>query len=640
MITVQDLSLRFGDRVLFDEIRLSFRDGGKYGLLGRNGSGKTTLLKVLTGELFPDEGAIDIPGGYTLGYLKQQLDLDPSNTVRENAALAFEEINLVENQLRQLSRELESREDYESDAYGELIQRLSDLNDRLDYLGAENRDASIEQVLKGLGFTSETMDQLTSKLSGGWKMRVQLARILLSRPSVLLLDEPTNHLDIDSIIWLEKFLKTYPGIVVLISHDKIFLDAVITEIYELELGRISYYHTDYSGYLVQKEERKEIQQAAYENQQKLIAEKERTIERFRAKASKAAMARSMERSLEKMEKLEEVTEDVARVKLSFPPVRRSANVVSSVKNAGKSFGEKRVFSGVTMEILRGDRIAFVGQNGQGKSTLTKMIVGELKPTEGIVSLGQNVDLGYFAQNQVDFLPGDLTPLEYLEEESPPEMRTKVRSVLGAFLFSGEEVEKKIKVLSGGEKTRLAIAQMLLQPINFLVLDEPTHHLDLQTKSILKSALLDYEGTLLVVSHDRDLLAGLTGKTYEFRNGDVREFLGDVEYFLQKRAESDMRAIEMRDASADEETSALKPKKPALSYAEKKALKNKVNSKEREIEKLEKLITRYEEKMLAPDFYESPEAAKILKDHNSFLESMEVKMEEWEELTLLLEEENV
>lgn len=637
MIAVQGLYLQFGDRVLFDDLQFTLREGGKYGLLGRNGSGKTTLLKVLTGEMSPHQGTIDIPGEYTLGYLKQHFDLDPLLSVRENAALAFAEIKNTEAKLAKLNAELADRIDYESESYQMLIQKISDLTDKLTYLGSEDKDAEVELVLKGLGFSETTMDQSTEKLSGGWKMRVQLAQILLSAPSVLLLDEPTNHLDIDSIIWLEKFLKNYPGTVVLISHDRQFLDQVVTEVYELERGRIEYYHTNYSGYIEQKKARIAIRQAAYVNQQKMIAEKERTIERFRANANRASMAKSMERSLQKLDRIEEVASDAPPVNLTFPPVRRSARVVSKIRNAGKSFGDNHVFEGVNMEILRGERIAFVGQNGQGKSTLTRIIVGEWEPSEGEVVMGENVDLGYFAQNQVDFLPGDRSILEYLEDESPAEMRSRVRSILGAFLFEGDEVEKKIKVLSGGEKTRLAIARMLLDPINFLVLDEPTHHLDLQTKSILKNALEEYEGTLLVVSHDRDLLEGLTQKTYEFREGEVKEYLGDVEYFLQKREQDNMRAIETRSFSEPQKTKLPHEKTgPVLSYAEKKALRNKVNSTERKISEIERKIDQYEVDMMKPDFYEREEAGKILKDHQFLQEKMENLLEEWEQLSLQME----
>lgn len=637
MIAVQGLYLQFGDRVLFDDLQFTLREGGKYGLLGRNGSGKTTLLKVLTGEMSPHQGTIDIPGEYTLGYLKQHFDLDPLLSVRENAALAFAEIKNTEAKLAKLNAELADRIDYESESYQMLIQKISDLTDKLTYLGSEDKDAEVELVLKGLGFSETTMDQSTEKLSGGWKMRVQLAQILLSAPSVLLLDEPTNHLDIDSIIWLEKFLKNYPGTVVLISHDRQFLDQVVTEVYELERGRIEYYHTNYSGYIEQKKARIAIRQAAYVNQQKMIAEKERTIERFRANANRASIAKSMERSLQKLDRIEEVASDAPPVNLTFPPVRRSARVVSKIRNAGKSFGDNHVFEGVNMEILRGERIAFVGQNGQGKSTLTRIIVGEWEPSEGEVVMGENVDLGYFAQNQVDFLPGDKSILEYLEDESPAEMRSRVRSILGAFLFEGDEVEKKIKVLSGGEKTRLAIARMLLDPINFLVLDEPTHHLDLQTKSILKNALEEYEGTLLVVSHDRDLLEGLTQKTYEFREGEVKEYLGDVEYFLQKREQDNMRAIETRSFSEPQKTKLPHEKTgPVLSYAEKKALRNKVNSTERKISEIERKIDQYEVDMMKPDFYEREEAGKILKDHQFLQEKMENLLEEWEQLSLQME----
>lgn len=638
MIAVRGLSLFLGDRVLFGDIDCTFRDGGKYGLVGRNGMGKTTLLKILTGEIVPHEGEIDIPGHYTIGYLSQHLSVDESLTVRENANLAFEVINHTESKLAGLNERLAVREDYESEEYHNLIQQISDLTDQLSYLGVENIDAEIEKVLKGLGFTKTTMDQLTGKLSGGWKMRVQLAQMLLSGPSMLLLDEPTNHLDIDSIIWLEKFLKNYPGIVVLISHDKQFLDNIISDVYELQSGKIEYYSTNYSSFLIEKEERMRIRQSAYENQQKLIAEKQKTIERFRAKATKATMAQSMEKSLAKMERLEEVVEDHSHINLHFLPIRRSGQEVTKIVDAGKSFGQHVVFNHVNMEILRGDRVAFVGQNGQGKSTLTKIIVGEWEPTEGMVNLGTNVDLGYFAQNQVDFLPENDTPLSFMLSQAPPNMRTKVRSLLGAFLFSGEDVEKKIKVLSGGEKTRLALARMLLVSINFLVLDEPTHHLDMQTKSILKQALQSYDGTLLIVSHDRDLLAGLTDKTYEFRDGEVKEYLGDVEYFLMKRDEDNMRAIEMGSKSGNAKRTTLSKEDKIELYEKKKALKNHVNKLERKIEKLEKRIKDCEKEMMDPEFYLSQNAASVTQKHHQLKKELDQVMEAWaglvEELELI------
>lgn len=637
MIAVRGLSLFFGDRVLFNGIDCTFREGGKYGLVGRNGMGKTTLLKILTGEIIPNEGEIDIPGHYTVGYLSQHLNVDETLTVRENANLAFEAINKTETKLAALNEALVTREDYESEAYHDLIQQISDLTDQLSYLGAENIDAEIEKVLKGLGFTPTTMDQLTGKLSGGWKMRVQLAQMLLSGPSVLLLDEPTNHLDIDSIIWLEKFLKNYPGIVVLISHDRQFLDNIITDVYELQSGQIEYYATNYTKFLIEKEERMRIRQAAYENQQKLIAEKQRTIDRFRAKASKASMAQSMEKSLEKMEKLEEVEEDHSQINLNFLPIRRSGQEVVKIVDAGKSFGPNVVFESVNMEILRGDRVAFVGQNGQGKSTLTKIIVGEWEPTAGSVNLGTNVDLGYFAQNQVEFLPEKETPLSYMESQAPRNMRPKVRSILGAFLFSGEDVEKRISVLSGGEKTRLALARMLLQSINFLVLDEPTHHLDMQTKAILKQALESYDGTLLIVSHDRDLLAGLTDKTYEFRNGEVNEFLGDVEYFLMKREEDNMRAIEMGNKSKHSKSPTLSKEDRIELFEKKKALKNQVNKHERDIDKLEKRIKACEKEMLDPEFYQSENSTRITQDHHQLKKELDQVMEKWASLLEELEQ---
>lgn len=632
MLAIQGLSLFFGDRVIFDRIQCVFKDNTKYGLLGKNGAGKSTLMKVLIGDIKPDDGQIDIPSSYSLGYLSQHIELDQSLTVKENAALAFAQIQAIERQLADCNTQLGQRTDYESQAYQEIIQKIADLSDKLAYYGAASMEGQIETVLKGLGFTTITMEKKVDQLSGGWQMRVQLAKILLSKPSVLLLDEPTNHLDIDSIIWLEKFLKDYQGIVLLISHDKEFLDNIVSEVYELENGRIEHYVSNYSNYLSLKAERIAIKQASYENQQKLIADKERTIERFRAKASKAAMAKSMEKSLEKLERVEEVVIDEKKIRVYFPPVRRSANEVVKVVDAEKYYGDLRVFSGVSLEILRGERVAFVGQNGQGKSTLTKIIVDDIKPSGGIVRLGQNVDLGYFAQNQVDFLPSNETPLSYMESESPENMRTKVRSILGSFLFSGEEVEKKIKVLSGGEKTRLAIARLLLFPINFLVLDEPTHHLDLQTKAILKQALMDYTGTLLVVSHDRDLLAGLTDKTYEFREGQVTEYLGDINYFLQKRNEDNMRDIEMNKSKSKGKSSTAWTKEEKMQFFEqRKVLQKDIQKLEKSIDRLENQKANFEQKMAEATFYEQANAKDILQEHDAICKKLAEQMQQWESM---------
>lgn len=637
MLAIQGLSLFFGDRALFNNISLTFKDNVKCGLLGKNGAGKSTLLKVISREIIPDAGQIDIPASYTIGYLTQHIDLSNDLSVRENAAMAFQSIRTIEDRLNVLNTDLVERTDYESEGYQDLIQEIADLTDKLAYLGASTMDAQIEHVLKGLGFTAKTMDKNVQKLSGGWQMRVELAKILLARPSILLLDEPTNHLDIDSIIWLEKFLKDYQGIVILISHDKEFLDNIVSEVYELDNGRVDHYVANYSGYLEEKDERLEIRKAAYENQQKLIAEKERTIERFRAKATKASMAKSMEKSLEKMEKVEEVIASDKHIRVSFLPVKRSANEVVKITDAAKSFGALNVFSGVTMEILRGDRVAFVGQNGQGKSTLTKIIVGDLEPTSGIVKVGQNVDLGYFAQNQVEFLPPNSTPLEFMENDCPENMRTKVRSILGSFLFSGEDVDKKIKVLSGGEKTRLAIARLLLYPINFLVLDEPTHHLDLQTKAILKEALMNYEGTLLVVSHDRDLLVGLTSRTCEFRDGEVIEYLGDVNYFLEKRNEDNMRSIEIASQPKKTGAKTLTKEERVQLFNLRKDLQKKINRMEKQIEKLEGKKSVLEREMAATDFYQSDSASEVMKEHGVLISEIDSTMEEWERLVEEYEE---
>ncbi len=627
MITCSELFIKYGDRVLLDHLSFTILTKDKVGLVGRNGAGKSTILKLLAGESNPDSGNISRPATSTLGYLKQDMDLPAGKTVLEETLTAFKEVNEVDLKIKALQQELAERTDYESTGYANVITDLGDAEERFQFLGGLTMEVDTERVLKGLGFKHEDMHRGTDEFSGGWKMRIELAKMLLQRPDFLLLDEPTNHLDIESIIWLEQFLKYYEGAVVVISHDKQFLDTVTKRTMEIELGKMYEYKAAYSKYLELRAERKEKMAAAYKNQQAKIEHTEKLIEKFRAKATKAKMAQSLIKQLDKVDRIELDAEDTQAMSIRFQPVPRSGEVVFEAKKLTKAYDGPSILEDIDLKLLRGEQVSFVGQNGQGKTTLAKILIKELEYSSGDVTWGHNVVIGYYAQNQTDSLDLNKTLLETMEDATPPEMRTKLRGMLGAFLFRGEDVDKKVSVLSGGEKARLALACMLLRPINFLILDEPTNHLDILSKEVLKKAVKAYNGTMVVVSHDRDFLGGLTEKTIEFRDRKLYEHLGDVNFFLEKRAMANMREVEMATKKKKEE-----PGKKKLSEEDrkkKKKLQNQVSNSERKIEQIEKKIADIELEMGKTDFYQNPDSQKVLDKYQALKDDLDKVMEDWE-----------
>ncbi len=648
MLTASDIFLKYGDRVLFNHFDLTIANRERTGLTGRNGAGKSTLLKVLAKEMKADTGRISIPGNARIGFLQQELAEPSSEAVLDAVMNAHDTLKSVSTELEQVTHDVTVRTDYESDSYQQLLDRLAELTEQHHTLGGETLEADAHRILQGLGFGKEEMLRPIKTFSGGWQMRVELAKLLLSRPDYLFLDEPTNHLDIESIIWLEGFLQTYPGAIIVISHDKTFLDHVTKRTLEIELGNLYDYPVAYTKYLVLRQERREKLHSAYVNQQRVIAEKERTINRFMAKATKTKMAQSMKKQLDKMERIELDVADTAAMNLRFPPATRSGDVALTINKLAKSYGDHLVFSDVDLVLERAERIALVGQNGQGKSTLVKIITGDVAASDGGFQLGHNVQIGYYAQDQSDALDGDMTLIETLEQVAPPELRARVRAILGAFMFSGEDAEKKVKVLSGGERARLALAKLLLKPFNLLILDEPTNHLDLISKDVLKQAIKAYEGTIMVVSHDRDFLAGLTDRTLEFRDGNTYEYLGDVHYFLNKRELDNMRDVELgKTKLAKSAVAAQQPKKKQEKQRskseeqafqkERKKIEKQVKNKERAVSTLESKIKELETKMAQPGFYESPEASQAMQDHVSLQQELDLAMEHWMDAQAAFEE---
>lgn len=635
MINLSNIYVQYGDRILLNKINLVIGEKDKIGLVGRNGAGKSTLLKIIAGELSPHEGNIARPSSSTLGYLHQDMEIPLGKSVLEETLTAFEEVRDLEIRLNKINEEMSHRTDYESDAYFKLLEDFSYVNDRFHYLGGDSMQADAERVLKGLGFKPSDMNRLTDEFSGGWKMRVELAKMLLKRPDYLLLDEPTNHLDIESIIWLENFLIGNAGALILISHDREFLNKVTSRTVEVELGTLQDYKASYSEYVLLREDRREKQKSAFENQQRVIADKERTITRFMAKSSKTKMAQSMQKQLNKIERIELDETDVSVMNIRFPPAPRSGQIALDVVGLSKSYGNLNILDNIHFRMDRGERISFVGQNGQGKTTLAKIIVNELTFSSGELVLGHNVKIGYYAQNQAETMTGSKTVLQTMEDASPPDMRTKIRAILGAFLFSGSDADKKVSVLSGGERARLALACLLLNPFNLLVLDEPTNHLDMLSKDVLKKALMEYDGTLIVVSHDREFLQGLTNKTLEFRDKKLFEYLGDVNFFLEKRALQNMREVEKINVSVSEKVHV-----PIISNEEKRRLQKNMQQSERKIQELEKEISKMENEMAVPGYFERPDLPKLTEKYDSLKKQLENALSLWETTVLEMEEAGV
>lgn len=635
MISVSNVSVYYGERALFDSVNLVIGERDRVGLTGRNGAGKSTMMKIIAGQVNPNGGGnVSRPNGTTIGYLHQDMSTPKGKTVINEALTAFDEVKALEEKIEKLNQELTERTDYETDSYMDLIHEVTEATERFHILGGDTAQADAERILKGLGFKPRDLHRMTDEFSGGWQMRIELAKMLLQRPNYLLLDEPTNHLDIESILWLENFLEDYPGAVVVISHDKQFLDNVTKRTIEIEMGKVYDYKASYTKYLDMRAERRELLKNAYDNQQKLIAQRERTINRFMAKATKTSMAQSMQKQLDKIERIELDEEDVAAMNIKFAPAPRSGQIVVEAEGVSKDYADLKVLEKIGLKLDRGDRVAFVGQNGQGKSTLAKILIGEVEATEGVVQIGHNVQVGYYAQNQAEAMYPTMTLYETMEMHSPPEMRTRLRAILGAFMFSGEDADKKVSVLSGGERARLALACLLLKPFNLLLLDEPTNHLDMVSKEVLKEALMAYDGTLIVVSHDRDFLKGLANRTVEFRDKKLYEYLGDVNYFLEKRQLEDMREVEMKTAT----TPSVSTAKTSTNNESKdvKKLERTIQNSEKRIAELEKQVAEIEKEMGKDDFYTRADNQKVLDKYNALKKELESEMEKWELATMELE----
>ena len=640
MISIERLKVEFGATPLFEDVSFVINKKDRIALVGKNGAGKSTMLKILAGLQNPTDGTVAVQRGVTVGYLPQVMVLSDTHTVMEEAETAFSHIFEMQQSLERMNRELAERTDYDSESYHQLIDRFTHENERFLMLGGTNYKGSIERTLMGLGFVRSDFDRPTSEFSGGWRMRIELAKILLRRPDVLLLDEPTNHLDIESIQWLENFLKTSTGAVVLVSHDRAFINNVTNRTIEISCGRIYDYKVPYDEYVVLRKERREQQLRAYENQQKEIKETEDFIERFRYKATKAVQVQSRIKQLEKIVPVEIDEEDNSALHLKFPPAVRSGDYPVICEDVKKAYGNHVVFHDVNLTIHRGDKVAFVGKNGEGKSTLVKCIMGEI-PYEGNLKIGYNVQIGYFAQNQAQLLDENLTVFDTIDRVAKGDVRLKIRDILGAFMFGGEASDKKVKVLSGGERSRLAMIRLLLEPVNLLILDEPTNHLDMRSKDVLKEAIKEFDGTVIVVSHDRDFLDGLVSKVYEFDGGEVREHLGGIYDFLQKKKIENLDELQLsKSPAAVEEKKEILPTESKLSYEERKEQNKKVRKLEKlvadcekRIEKLEAQVAELETRMSTP---EGASDVKLYEEHQRIKKQIAEAEEEWENASLELE----
>ena len=636
MISINNLTVAFGGFTLLNDINFHINDNDKIGLVGKNGAGKSTLLKIILGLNTPTSGKVVRPAGLQIGYLPQQMEHAKDKSVIEETLTAFSELFSMQKKIEEISEQLAQRTDYQSKEYEKLIISLNEYNDRVSLIENEPVESQAERVLVGLGFKREEFSRPTSTFSQGWNMRIELAKILLRKPDMLLLDEPTNHLDIESIEWFEDYLKNFNGAIVLISHDRKFLDNITNRTVEIMLGRIYDYKVPYSRYKILRKERIEQQRAAYENQQRMIDKTEEFIERFRYKATKSNQVQSRIKQLEKLERIEVDLEDTAAMTVKFPPAPRSGQVVFRAKDAVVGYGSKVIISGVNITIERGEKIAFVGRNGEGKTTMMRVITRELFPIEGEASLGYNVDLGYYAQNQEDILDKNDTVYDTLDKIAVGDIRTRLRDILAAFLFRGEDIDKKVAVLSGGERARLAMAKLMLKPHNLLALDEPTNHMDLLSKDILKQALLKYDGTLVIVSHDRDFLDGLVNKVYEFRYGTVKEHLGGISDFLERKRLSTLSELERKETAAAAVEEKPKPA-PGVSYAEQKEQAREIKRRRARVERCENEIAQLEDKLgkvekLLAEKSDSQGLSELLNEYDELKGMLDKKMDEWLKLT--------
>ncbi|MDE7427462.1 MAG: ATP-binding cassette domain-containing protein [Muribaculaceae bacterium] len=647
MISVNNLTVEFSAKPLFDNLNYVINKRDRIALVGKNGAGKSTMLKIIAGLQRPTSGGVSVPEGVTIGYLPQQMRLSDSTTVRDEVGKAFSHIKDMHSTLETMNREMAERTDYDSESYAALIDRVTDLSEQIAMAESENSEAELEKTLLGLGFQREDLDRPTSEFSGGWRMRLELAKLLLQRPDVLLLDEPTNHLDIESIQWLENFLATKAKAVVLVSHDRAFIDNVTNRTIEINLGRIYDYAVNYSKFVALRAERIEQQMRAYQNQQKEIKETEEFIERFRYKATKAVQVQSRMKQLAKIERIEVDQLDTAHLNLRFPPAPRSGDYPIISDNVGKAYGDHQVFDHATFTIKRGEKVAFVGKNGEGKSTLVKCIMGEI-PFTGNLKIGHNVKIGYFAQNQAQLMDETLTVFDTIDRVATGDIRTKIRDILGAFMFGGEASDKKVSVLSGGEKTRLAMIKLLLEPVNLLILDEPTNHLDMATKDILKQAIKDFNGTVIVVSHDREFLDGLVEKVYEFGGGSVRENLGGIYEFLERKRIASLSELERREpekaitpkgvpasrpesAATASKTAEAQPRRSPESYKEQREREKAAKRARKKVEEAEQTVAEREEmvKAIEARIASGENSPKIFQEHAEATKELENAMSVWE-----------
>lgn len=638
MVSINGVTVSFGGYNLFDNVSFLINPKDRIGLAGKNGAGKSTMLKILAGYQTPTKGEVSRPKDCKIGYLPQDMTHQHGRTVYEETESAFEEIKILQAKLNDINHQLETRTDYESDGYMDLIHDLTDINERLNIIGADNTEEEIEKVLIGLGFQRKQFHMQTSEFSGGWRMRIELAKLLLQKPDVLMLDEPTNHLDIEAIQWLEEFMDVFSGAVILISHDKTFLDTVTKRTIEIVNQKIYDYKTNYSHYLVLRQERKQQQENAQKNQQKMIEQTEVLIDKFRAKASKSAMAQSLIKKLDRLDRVEVDDMDTAAVRFRFPPPAHSGKIVITATEAGKSYGDKHIFSGANFIITKGEKIGLVGRNGEGKSTMMKMIADKVK-YDGQIQLGHSVLMGYFEQDQEEKVDLDKTVFETIDELAVGDVRRQVRSLLGSFLFGGDDIDKKVKVLSGGERGRLALCKLLLEPYNLLLLDEPTNHLDIKSKEVLKQSLIDYEGTLVMVSHDRDFMTGLCDRLFEFRDGHLKEYLCDIKEFMEIRKVERLNELDL-DKSGVKAVPIVEKKQAAVSdfdAQEKKKqlaqLQTQIKKSEEEIERLESEIKKLDTKLSVPETYDAlSKDPNFFNSYNKLKKDLETEMQKWEDLS--------